>query len=382
MEKQKKSPALRFSEFTERWVRKKLGDVAPLQRGFDLPVDKIIKGQYPVVFSNGILKFHNEFKAKAPGVVTGRSGTIGKVTFVEKDYWPHNTSLWVTNFMDNYPKFIYYFYSKYNLERFGTGSGVPTLNRNDVHSQEEYFPSKTEQQKIATFFTAIDKKLSLMKEKKNFLTEYKKGVMQQLFSKALRFKNTKGVDFEDWEVKKLGEVTYKTDQKNKENIPYPVYSINNKEGFLPQSDQFDGMDSHDRGYDVSLYKIIQANTFAYNPARIDVGSIGYSGDLDNIIISSLYVCFKTKSKLNDNFLMIYLKSDAFNKYVLSKTEGGVRKYLFYENFSDIVIPLPSVEEQTQIANFLNALDEKIQAVSTQMEKMERWKKGLLQQMFV
>ena len=192
----------------------------------------------------------------------------------------------------------------------------------------------------------------------------------------------KGEDFEDWELKKLGEVTYKTDKKNKENIPYPVYSINNKEGFLPQSDQFDGMDSHDRGYDVSLYKIIQANTFAYNPARIDVGSIGYSGDLDNIIISSLYVCFKTKSKLNDNFLMIYLKSDAFNKYVLSKTEGGVRKYLFYENFSDIVIPLPSVEEQTQIANFLNALDEKIQAVSTQMEKMERWKKGLLQQMFV
>lgn len=122
------------------WEVKRVDEFAPLQRCFDLPVEKIIEGDYPVVFSNGILKHHNQFKAKAPGVVTGRSGTIGKVTFVEKDYWPHNTALWVTDFKDNEPKFVYYFYVHFDLERFGSGSGVPTLNRNDVHGQKIAVP--------------------------------------------------------------------------------------------------------------------------------------------------------------------------------------------------------------------------------------------------
>ena len=95
---------MRFGEFDGEWEEKRLEEAAPLQRGFDLPIDKIKKGKYPVVFSNGILKFHNEFKVMGPGVVTGRSGTIGKVTFVEDDYWPHNTALWVTDFKNNMPK--------------------------------------------------------------------------------------------------------------------------------------------------------------------------------------------------------------------------------------------------------------------------------------
>lgn len=114
--------------------RKKVIDIAPLQRGFDLPTKKVEKGKYPVVYSNGILRHHKKSKVKAPGIVTGRSGTIGKVTYVERDYWPHNTSLWVTDFKNNYPKFIYFFYLNLHLERYNAGSTVPTLNRNDVHS--------------------------------------------------------------------------------------------------------------------------------------------------------------------------------------------------------------------------------------------------------
>ena len=137
---EKLQPNLRFPEFVGDWEIKKLGDVAPLQRGFDLPVDVIKIGEFPVVFSNGILKHHNEFKVKSPGVVTGRSGTIGKVTYVEKDFWPHNTSLWVTEFNNNNPKFIFYFYSQFNLERFGTGSGVPTLNRTIFIFKKSFSP--------------------------------------------------------------------------------------------------------------------------------------------------------------------------------------------------------------------------------------------------
>ena len=79
------------------------------------------------------MNYHDEYKAKGPGVVTGRSGTIGKVTYVESDYWPHNTSLWVTDFKGNNPKYVYYVYKYIGLSKYASGSGVPTLNRNDVH---------------------------------------------------------------------------------------------------------------------------------------------------------------------------------------------------------------------------------------------------------
>jgi type I restriction enzyme, S subunit len=92
----------------EDWNVKKVGNVAPLQRGFDLPTPQLKSGSYPVVYSNGVLNYHNKAMAKAPGVVTGRSGTIGKVNYIEDDYWPHNTTLWVTDFKGNNPKYIYY----------------------------------------------------------------------------------------------------------------------------------------------------------------------------------------------------------------------------------------------------------------------------------
>ena len=201
----------------------------------------------------------------------------------------------------------------------------------------------------------------------SLLRLYKQGILQRLFSQELRFKKSDKEYFPDWAIKKLGDVTFKTGTKNKESIKYPIYSINNKEGFLPQSEQFDGMDSNDRGYDISMYKIITTNTFAYNPARINVGSIGYSGNLNNVIVSSLYVCFKTTDEINDEYLMVYLKSSDFNKAVLRTVEGGVRNYLFYENFSSIDLPVPSILEQVKIAEFISVIDSKILAIENQIQ---------------
>ena len=133
-------PEIRFAGFTDPWEQRKLIMVAPLQRGFDLPAEKIIPGVYPVMMSNGIGAYHNEYKVKGPGVVTGRSGTIGNLQYVESAFWPHNTTLWVTKFYGNHPKFIYYLYEKIDLKRYKAGSGVPTLNRNDVHDTMVFFP--------------------------------------------------------------------------------------------------------------------------------------------------------------------------------------------------------------------------------------------------
>ena len=160
-------PEIRFAGFTDPWEQRKLIMVAPLQRGFDLPAEKIIPGVYPVMMSNDIGAYHNEYKVKGPGVVTGRSGTIGNLQYVESAFWPHNTTLWVTKFYGNHPKFIYYLYEKIDLKRYKAGSGVPTLNRNDVHDTMVFFPaSRKEQELISAVLTYLDDLITLHQRKR------------------------------------------------------------------------------------------------------------------------------------------------------------------------------------------------------------------------
>ena len=173
--------------FNGKWERRTIAQIAPLQRGFDLPTSDIKTGNFPVVYSNGVLNYHANSMAKGPGVVTGRSGTIGKVTYVEQDYWPHNTSLWVTSFKGNDPKFIFYLYTAIGFERFGTGSGNPTLNRNDVHSFELDFPSDhAEQTAIAEVLSDMDAELAALEQRRNKTRDLKQGMMQELLTGRTR----------------------------------------------------------------------------------------------------------------------------------------------------------------------------------------------------
>ena len=175
-------PEIRFAGFTDPWEQRKLGEVAPLQRGFDLPVSQMISGPYPVVMSNGVGGWHSKYAVKGPGVVTGRSGTIGGLQYIEGDFWPHNTSLWVTSFNGNEPKFIYWLYSSMNLERFGSGSGVPTLNRNDVHDQLIGVPCNiAEQRQIGAFFDCLDSLITLHQRKLELLRNIKKSMLDKMF---------------------------------------------------------------------------------------------------------------------------------------------------------------------------------------------------------
>ena len=124
---------------------------------------------------------------KGPGVVTGRSGTIGKVTYVEEDFWPHNTSLWVTSFKGNSPKFVYFLYTHIGLERFGTGSGVPTLNRNDVHAYEVTLPpTEEEQSAIAITLSDMDADIAALEARREKTRGLKQAMMQQLLDGSIR----------------------------------------------------------------------------------------------------------------------------------------------------------------------------------------------------
>lgn len=141
------------------WKTYKLEQIATLQRGFDLPNTKRNEGKYPVIAASGFSTLHNDFKVNGPGVITGRSGTLGQVFYEEKDFWPLNTSLWVKDFHGNNRKFIYYLLKTLRFEEYNSGTSVPTLNRNDVHKLDIIIPSIKEQQAIASILSDIDAKI-------------------------------------------------------------------------------------------------------------------------------------------------------------------------------------------------------------------------------
>jgi len=138
----------RLSARTKSWQAATLGEVVRLRRGYDLPTQDRNQGVFPIFAANGPVGVHDTYMVKGPGVVTGRSGSIGRVHFVEGDFWPLNTALYVEDFFGNYPQFICLLLRSLHLERFSTATAVPTLNRNVVHKELVRVPPLAEQKKI------------------------------------------------------------------------------------------------------------------------------------------------------------------------------------------------------------------------------------------
>ena len=162
--------------------------------------------------------------------------------------------------------------------------------------------------------------------------------------------------FDDaWEQRKFSEITYPSGEKNKDNLPYESYSITNEKGFVPQDEKFENGGTM-READKRMYYIVSPNSFAYNPARINVGSIGYRNTSRNVIVSSLYEVFKTTDEVNDRFLWHWFKSEEFQKLIVQLQEGGVRLYFYYDKLCMGSIALPSVEEQERIGVYLDEID--------------------------
>jgi type I restriction enzyme S subunit len=179
-----------FENKGEGWEEKKFDEICVLQRGFDLPTHSRNQGVHPLVSSNGITDRIDLWKVKAPGVATGRSGTIGNVHYIEEDYWPLNTALYIKEFHGNYEKFIYYFLKQFDLSKYSSGAGVPTLNRNNVHSEMVWFPSLLkEQQTIVQKLDALSaetKQLeAIYQQKINNLDELKKSILKKAFAGEL-----------------------------------------------------------------------------------------------------------------------------------------------------------------------------------------------------
>ena len=143
------------------WCATTIGEVVTLQRGFDLPTTERKPGNYPVIASTGAAGTHNEAVVRGPGVVIGRSGSLGGGQFIKHDFWPLNTTLWVKNFKGNDPRFCYFLLKSLDLAQFNVGSGVPTLNRNHVHPLPVRLPPLREQRAVAHILGTLDDKIEL-----------------------------------------------------------------------------------------------------------------------------------------------------------------------------------------------------------------------------
>ena len=409
-ENKKHIPTLRFPEFQNdgEWKRCKLSDVAVRKgkkntKGIELPV-------YTNSATSGVISQEDYFDRE---IVTKEN--LVNYGIIEPNDFVYNPRVSVTapvgpisrnklsrgimsplylifgfnggdiNFFEHYFKgnsWHNYLRAKAN---YGARFDRINIGTKEFMDMPIPYPSLAEQKKIADCLSSLDKYIDATKRKLELLKEHKKGLMQRLF--PAKGKTTPEIRFPEfqndgeWQIVSLGEITSVVNRRNKSNRSLPIYSINNAEGFVPQSQQFAGMDSEARGYDISAYKIIGKHTFAYNPARINVGSIGYSGELKDILISSLYVCFKTMDNVDDDFLMCFFNSYIFNQAVESNVEGGIRSYLFYENFSRIKIAIPSLYEQKRIASCITSIEDMIKQTNKQICLLETHKNGLLQQLF-
>lgn len=228
-----------------------------------------------------------------------------------------------------------------------------------------YFPCLQEQQKISDFLSAIDNKIAAQNKIISDLKVLKKELCNKVFSKG--------------SAVRLGDFIEEVTTRNKSNSCENVLSVSNKMGFIKQSEQFE--DRTVASENKSNYKVVTEGCFAYNPARINVGSIALLSTQIGII-SPMYVCFKAKSALDSEYLNFYYQSGFFYKELQKKLEGSVRQCLTYENMSEILIPYVGIEEQKAIAATLNKFATLIANEEKYLKSLQKQKSYFLNAMFI
>ena len=342
----------------EGWGIKKLSEVAPLQRGFDLPTGKIKKGSYPVVYSNGISNYHNEFKVKGPGVITGRSGTIGKVHYADGNYWPHNTALWVTDFKDNNPRFIYYLYTYVNLEKFATGSGVPTLNRNDVHSFEVLVPSCSEQKSIAEALSDTDSLIQSIEKLIDKKKKIKQGTMQQLLTGKKRLPGFSG----EWVVRRLGDIVsinkgQLITEKNAQDGTIPVIAGGKKPSYYHS------------------FSNRQGKTITISASGANAGYVGFYTE-------PIFASDCSTIGENDRYSIefIYYQLLMLQETIYYAQTGGAQPHIHPKDLKPLLVNYTNLKEQKAIAQVLSDMDAEIEALEEKLEKYKTIKQGMMQEL--
>ena len=354
-------PEIRFSGFTEDWEQRKLGELGSLKNGMNFSKEAMGIG-FPFVnlqniFGNNVIDVTNLGKAMASDsqlkdynllngdVLFVRSSVklegVGEAALVPQNLENTTYSGFIIRFRDeygldnNFKRFLFGIESVRNqIMAQATNSANKNISQTVLENLCLKIPNKSEQEKIGLYFSNLDHLITLHHRK------YMKYADLSVF---------------DWEQRKFADFTWDAGKRNKEDLDLEPYAITNEHGFIRQRDAHD-----DFGYmkdtDRKAYNIVQPNSFAYNPARINVGSIGYYKGVENVIVSSLYEVFQTDNYVNDRFLWHWLKSDEFPRWIEKLQEGSVRLYFYYDKLCECQLYMPSLEEQEKIATFLDDLD--------------------------
>lgn len=378
----------------EGWVKKKLGDVCTLQRGFDLPKRLREKGKYPLISSSGCIDSHTEAKVSGPGVVTGRSGSIGSTFFIDKDFWPLNTTLYVKDFHGNDPQFVFRLLEKFDLKSYASGAGVPTLNRNNVHSESVIVPSAVSEQKrivaiLDEVFAGIDD--AIANTEKNLTNA------RELFESSLQFIfSEKGKNWMRLTLLELLERKWITSHLD-----------GNHGGDYPKKDEFvrSGIPYisanclKNESIDISLAKYLTPERaaslrkgiakdndvlFAHN-ATVGPVTILHTEEEKVILSTSLtyYRCDPTQ--ILPEYLAHYMRSKEFKSQYESVMRQSTRNQVPITKQRTFYHIIPPIEEQKNIAVYLDNLSTelmKLEAIYQQkLTALNELKQSILQKAF-
>ena len=345
-------PEIRFSGFTEDWEQRKFSELyarSSEKNDGSIGMDKNITVA-TMQFRNDVrvstteyLKTYYTFKLGDIAFEGHQSKEFRYGRFVENDIGNGIVSHIFAVFRPIQEYDLYFWKYAINNETLmqrilarstKASTMMHDLVTNDFLNETFLVPSVTEQKQIGTLLNNLDHLITLHHRK------YMKYADLSVF---------------DWEQRKFADFTWDAGKRNKEDLDLEPYAITNEHGFIRQRDAHD-----DFGYmkdtDRKAYNIVQPNSFAYNPARINVGSIGYYKGVENVIVSSLYEVFQTDNYVNDRFLWHWLKSDEFPRWIEKLQEGSVRLYFYYDKLCECQLYMPSLEEQEKIATFLDDLD--------------------------
>lgn len=400
-------PKLRFSEFKDEWNEKLLSDFTTFSKGKGLSKSDIVKnGKNPCIrygelyttygstISEAIsytnLDKNNCVLSKKNQIIIPSSGEtqidIATASCVLSDDIILGGDLNILTTNENGIFLAYYLSSakKNDIAQLAQGNSVVHLYAKELATLKINYPSKEEQTKIAEFLSTVDNKISQLSRQLELLNQYKKGVMQKIFSQEIRFKNDNGEDFGEWEEVPLNQIASKVTVKNRGNKVTEVLTNSATQGIIKQSDFFDREIVSESN--INGYYVVEVDDFVYNPrisVHAPVGPIKRN-KITQGIMSPLYTVFRFKEG-NLDFLSYFFETNFWHDYVKSVANSGARHdrmNITNSDFLEMPILLPSIQEQEKIAEFLTAIDKRIDHTTAQLTHTKQWKKGLLQQMFV
>jgi len=386
-------PQLRFKGFESDWKEKKIGKVYKINAGGDIDNDRVSfekteKFRYPIYANakkdKGFYGYSDVYKIESGTItVAGRGVYIGIAHARDHQYYPI-VRLLVLKPLAN--EDIYFSENVLNrLNLFVESTGVPQLTAPQFSNYKISLPTLPEQQKIASFLSAVDEKIQQLSRKKELLEQYKKGLMQQLFSGKLRFKDENGNDYADWEEKKLGDIFYvvrgngiSKDKLSKDGtsgcILYGELYTKYKEVIfkvISRTDSTEGVLS-------SIGDLLIPSSTT--TTGIDLANITALNE-EKILLGGDITILRTKRDISNVFFAYYLTN--YKKFEIAAfAQGSTIVHLSYNHFKVLMINFPSKEEQQKIAAFLSSLDSKIESTNQQITQTQSFKKGLLQQLFV